>query len=167
MIMKKPKPQALLNAYHRKRNAESLARNQAQPPMTQEQWLKQYNEMKRQKAEYLQKNVIQTDPISGPIQWSKWSAAPDGGFSLGHGVHYHDSARSGHGNDVVAFIRGFRWLRESGEVIQGYYVRPDAITSAEVIADLKARIEVLVATQERHFRPETWITDRICAGGNC
>ena len=66
MIMKKPKPQALLNAYHRKRNAESLARNQAQPPMTQEQWLKQYNEMKRQKAEYLQKKRDSDRPDQRP-----------------------------------------------------------------------------------------------------
>ena len=164
--MKKPKAYPLLNAYHMKRSAESVARNLAQPPRTIEQCLAQHERMQQQKAEYLQKNVVHTDPVTGLIQWSMWSAAPDGGFSLGHGVHYHDSARSGQKNDVVAFIRRWR-QREPGEIIQGYYIRPDESTSAELIADLKQKIEALVAGQVQHFRPETWITDRICARGNC
>lgn len=164
--MKKTKPIPLLNAYHRKQSAISVARNLAQPPMSAEECMAQMDRMKRQKDEYLQQNVVQTDPVTGSIQWSMWSKAPDGGFSLGHGVHYHDAARAGQETDVVAFIRGFRWLRED-EIIQGYYIRADAITSAEVITDLKQRIEALVAKRERHFRPETQITDRICARGNC
>jgi hypothetical protein len=164
--MKKPKTYPLLNACHRRQSALAVAEMNTQPPRTTEQCLAQYERMQKQKAEYLQKNVVQTDSATGLIQWSMWSEALDSGFSLGHGVHYHDSFRAAQENDVVAFIRRWR-RRDPGEIIQGYYIRPDAITSAEVIAELKQKIEVLVAGQVQHFRPETWLTDRIYAAGNC
>jgi len=129
--------------------------------------LAQYERIKRQKDEYLQTKVVHTDPVTGLIQWSMWSAAPGLSGSLGHGVHYHDSARVGQETDVVAFIRGFGWLRGSGGVTRGYYIRPDAITSAEAITDLKQKIEALVTARTQHFRPETWLSDRIYAYGNC
>ena len=120
--------------------------------------------MNQQKDNFLRQNVVQTDPVTGQIEWSMWSKAPGVSGSLGHGIHYHDSAREPD-DTVVAFIRGFGWLR--GVTVKGYYIRPDAITSLAVIAELKQKIEALVAAREQHYRPETWITDRICARGNC
>ena len=100
-------------------------------------------ERKRQKDEYLQKNVIHTDPPAGCIQWHMWSHAPDNGFSLGHGVHYHDVRRPGD-TDVVALIRGFAWQRKDWQgVVTGYYLQPDAITTPEIITELKQKIDAL------------------------
>lgn len=96
-----------------------------------------------------------------------WSQAPDNGFSLGHGVHYHDTLRNPELN-VVAFLRGFAWQRTSeSQTTRGYYIQPDATTTPEIIAELKKKIESLVAAKERHYYPETYITDRIYARGNC
>jgi hypothetical protein len=91
-----------------------------------------------------------------------WSRLPDG---YGHGIRYHDVCRPNNG--LVAFIRGFEWKNDSKSIIQGYYLRPDAITSAEVIAELKLKIEALITARELRFRSEPWLTDRIYAGGNC
>jgi hypothetical protein len=123
--------------------------------------------LQRQRDEFLKKNVIGTDPAGDLIQWSMWSAVPGDSGSLGHGVHYHDTARSDE-NDIVAFIRGFAW-RHNGfrRTVQGYYIPPDAITTQEIMTSLKQRIEALVAAREIHYYPQTWITDRIYARGNC
>ena len=163
--MTKPKKTQFLNAYHQKRSARLVKAIAAQPPMSREEVIAQVEMLKRQKDDFLRQNVVQTDPVTGQIEWSMWSKAPGVSGSLGHGVHYHDSAREPD-DTVVAFIRGFGWQR-SFATVQGFYIQPDAITSAEVIADLKQRIEALVAAREQHYRPETWITDRICARGNC
>ena len=161
--MRKQKPQPLLNAYHRKQNARSAAYVASQPPMSTEQWLKQHADLRRQKHEYLQQNVVQTDPVTGMIQWSMWSHAPNGG--LGHGVHYHDSLRTD--DNLVAFIRGFAWKRDPDIIVHGYYIRPDAITPAKVMADLKQQIAELLTANTQHYYPETWITERFLACGNC
>jgi len=139
-----------------------MAQAAAQPPMSSKEFTKQYYEIRRQTDERLRQTVIHDDPLKGRFQWSMWSRLPDG---YGHGIRYHDICRPNNG--LVAFIRGFGWKNDSKSIIQGYYIRPDAITSADVIADLKQKIEVLVAGQVQHFRPETWITDRILAAGNC
>ncbi len=162
--MTKPKKTQFLNAYHQKRSARLVKAIAAQPPMSREEVIAQVEMLKRQKDDFLRQNVVQTDPVTGQIEWSMWSKAPGVSGSLGHGVHYHDMARDPD-DTVVAFIRGFGWLR--GATIKGYYIRPDAITSSAVIAELKQKIEALVAAREQHYRPETWITDHICAAGNC
>ena len=124
-------------------------------------------ERQRLKTQGLEKYVIQTEAPSGTIQWSMWSQAPDADHGLGHGVHYHDTARDP-SQDLVAFIPGFAWLRSPpGTIVSGYYLQPDAITTPEVMAEIKKTIETLVAARERHFYPKTQITDRIYARGNC
>ena len=107
-----------MNAYHRKQSALVAAHVAAQPLRSVEECLKQYEDMRRQKHEYLQQNVVQTDPVDGMIQWSMWSRAPDGG--LGHGAHYHDLFRTD--NNLVAFNRGFAWKRDQHAIVQGYYI---------------------------------------------
>ena len=134
-----------------------------QQPRTLEDSRKQYDAIRRQTDSFLKKNVIQTDPIEGIIQWSMWSKAPDIGYSMGHGVHYHDVARQPE-NDVVAFIPRFGG---PPGVRQGYYIQPDAITPADFITDLKQIVERRVAAREPQTWRETWITDRIYARGNC
>ena len=163
--MTKPKKTPLLNAYHQKRNARLVKAIAAQPPMSRDEVIAQVEMLKRQKDDFLRQNVVQTDPITGQIEWSMWSKAPGASGSLGHGVHYHDTAREPD-DSVVALIRGFGWLR-SAITVQGFYIRPDATTSSVVIAELKQKIEALVAAREQHYRPETWITNRIYARGNC
>jgi hypothetical protein len=133
--------------------------------------LKQADNQKRQKDEFLQTTVIQTDPVTGIIQWHMWSKVPGLSGSLGHGVHYHDSARTaakGPDGDIVAFIRGFAWNRPN-VIIRGYYIQPDEITSKRIIEALKVKIEKLVAIRRDHYlpRPGNWITKRIYAAGNC
>ncbi len=134
-----------------------------QQPRTLEDCRKQYDDIRRQTDNFLKKNVVQTDPVEGIIQWSMWSTAPGTSGSLGHGVHYHDVARLPE-NDVVAFIQ-HRMGRPG--IQQGYYIQPDAVTPAEFMADLKQIIEKRVASREPQTHRETWITDRIYARGNC
>lgn len=121
------------------------------------------------KHEYLQKNVIHTGPISGVIQWSMWSQAPDNGFSLGHGVHVHDTARTSEVN-VVAFLHKFEWRHKGhGKTIWGYYIQPDAITTPEILAEVKLKLEALVVGGRCPCYPDPWITwptDRIYARCN-
>lgn len=134
-----------------------------QPNRTLEDCRKQYDDLRRQKDNFLKKNVIQTDPVEGIIQWSMWSTAPGTSGTLGHGVHYHDVARLPE-NDVVAFIQ--HRMGRLG-IKQGFYIQPDAITTTDVIVDLKQIIEKRVAAREPQTFRETWITDRIYARGNC
>jgi hypothetical protein len=124
--------------------------------------MKQYHEIRRQTDERLRQPVIHDDPLKGRFQWSMWSRLPDG---FGHGISYHDIYRPNSG--LVAFIRGFGWKNDPESIIQGYYLQPDAITPAAVIEELKLKVEELLTARVQHFRPETMITARIQAGGNC
>ncbi len=156
----------LMNDYHRKQSALLVKEIAKQPPMSSEECVAQAARHRRQTSEHLQKNVVLTEPVSGLVQWSMWSKAPENSFGLGHGIHYHDSFRDSD-HDIVAFIRGFRWKHCPGTTAHGYYIQPDAITPAEVIAELKGKIEELLAAREQHYYPATWITGRFCARGNC
>ena len=55
-----------------------------QPPGTIEQSLKQYENLRWQTDNFLKKNVIQTDPVEGIIQWSMWSTAPGASYARGN-----------------------------------------------------------------------------------
>jgi hypothetical protein len=138
-----------------------------QRPMTTEEIYRQMDAMRRRKEAFLNMNVIRTEPVSGKIQWSVWSEAPCESFGLGHGIHYHDIVRSG--NDVVAFIRGFAW-RRSNQIACGYHIQPDAVTTQEVIDEMKKCIEKLICDGTTHYRwidENCQITPRIYARGNC
>jgi hypothetical protein len=134
-----------------------------QQPRTFEDCRKQYDDIRRQTDNFLKKNVIQTDPVEGIIQWSMWSTAPGASGTLGHGFHYHDVARQPE-NDLVAFVQ-YGQGPASG-IWQGYYIQPDAITTPDVIIGLKQIIEKLFVARELQIFRETWITDRICARKN-
>jgi hypothetical protein len=157
----------LLNDYARRRNAGIFRAAQALPPMSGEEAREQIERLRRAKDDYLQSFVIHTEPLTGRIQWHMWSRVPDGSFGLGHGVHYHDRLRPP-SRDIVAFIRGFEWRRpHATDPVRGYYLQPDEFTHVAIISDLKERIAALVAARQCHHYPETWITERISARGNC
>ncbi len=170
--MKKQKEIPFLNAYSRKRNALLVKAISEQSPTSLEERIAQVERLKKQTDDNLKKNVVHTEPVKAPdgtgrntVQWSVWSKAPESGF--GHGIQYHDRERQLN-DSLVAFIRGFSWRHSHSAIVQGYHIQPDAITTADVIAEMKQRVEQLVAEREMHVRGEnTNITSRITTHGNC
>ena len=81
------------------------------------------------------------------VEWHEWSVAPSSGSDLGHGIHFHDTHRSGR-NNLVSFVEGFEWLRSRSAAVQGYHIKPNDVTTARVLASMKRRIERMVADQQ-------------------
>ena len=103
------------------------------------------------------------------IHWHQWEKTPAGGSSLSHGVHFHD-IKQAHQNDLVGFIEGFDWLHQSGQgvTVKGYHIKPNKITTTEVINAMKQRIEKLINMPDGSLPLDgSKINRRISAIGNC
>lgn len=96
------------------------------------------------------------------IVWRQWRKIPP----LGHGVHFHDNHAPSYA-DLIGFIEGFDWLRQQGVVVKGYHIKPNAVTTAEVIETMKQLLNERVAVQDDSFIGQAQITERISSCGNC
>lgn len=94
------------------------------------------------------------------VEWRVWPSAPPSG--LGHGVQLLDeNADAEYGpRRPVGFLDGFAWLHGDSDEVVGYSIKPNKVTSAAVLSEMKRRVESLVAKREV---PTGRITNRITA----
>jgi len=76
------------------------------------------------------------------IQWSEWEKIPEG---FGHGVEFHTDP-SPQKATLVAFLRGYEWLRGKPKVVPIFIRKADDKCSANFLTGVKKQIEDAVTS---------------------
>lgn len=103
----------------------------------------------RKAADALQCKLIEVEQLwtatALPVQvvWREWDTPP----SCGHGVQFHDRAITGGDANLVAFLGGYAWLKEHPIEVVIYCIKPNAVTTPDVLSSMKERIEKLIKTR--------------------
>jgi len=92
------------------------------------------------------------------VKWITWTTTPPDTF--GHGVGLYDVQIKGRHESLVAFLDGFAWLHGDSNQAVIHCIRPNVITTAQVLDAMKKRIEEILA---RRQLPNNRITRRIIA----
>jgi hypothetical protein len=73
------------------------------------------------------------------ITWQTWTNNPSPG-DLGHGLCIFDRNRQ-HDDRIIAFVEGYAWYHGCSENVIIYSIKPDAITTTEILQDLRKILE--------------------------
>ena len=83
--------------------------------------------------------------------------------SRGHGVQFHDTSIPDRSESLVAFLVGFAWMHGRSDEATVYCIKPNDITTADVLKAMRARVDEMISNR---VIPHHQITDRISAWVN-
>lgn len=115
----------------------------------------------RMAADALECKLIEVDQLwtatalRVQIVWREWDTLPSC-QEFGHGVHFHDlaiadeDASSANKEDasLVAFVEGYAWLKEYPIEVVIHCIKPNPVTSPDVLCSMKQRIERLIKSRQ-------------------
>jgi len=93
--------------------------------------------------------------------WQTWTNPPPKD-SLGHGLCFFDLERKSREN-IIAFVEGYEWYHGFSDTVLIYIIEPDEITPAEVLEELKQKLER--SLKPKDF-PHGMLTSRIRVWAN-